>query len=82
MTAGGDHFHNYREFMAGNGLAALVTAHRLQIIRQVPVWQGTIAVSVAGFRAVKDARVSAMIVIDGMRLANARLTGWQTGWSH
>lgn len=49
MAAGGDHFRNYREFMAGNGLAALMTAHRLQIVRQVPVWRGTIAVSLLDF---------------------------------
>ncbi|MGA9260627.1 MAG: class I SAM-dependent methyltransferase, partial [Desulfobacterales bacterium] len=49
MAAGGDHFRNYREFMAGNGLTALMTAHRLQIVRQVPVWRGTIAVSLLDF---------------------------------
>ena len=49
MVAGGDHFHNYREFMAGNGLTALMTAHRLQIVHQVPVWRGTIAVSLLDF---------------------------------
>ncbi len=49
MLAGGEHFHNYREFIAGNGLAALVRAHRLRIVHQVPVWQGLIAVSVLVF---------------------------------
>ena len=49
LAAGGDHFRNYREFMAGNGLTALMTAHRLQVVRQVPVWRGTIAVSLLDF---------------------------------
>lgn len=49
MAAGGDHFRNYREFMAGNGLTALMTAHRLKIVHQVPVWRGTIAVSLLDF---------------------------------
>ena len=49
MVAGGDHFRNYREFMAGNGLTALMTTHRLQIVHQVPVWRGTIAVSLLDF---------------------------------
>ena len=49
MVAGGDHFRNYREFMTGNGLTALMTPHRLQIVHQVPVWWGTIADSLLDF---------------------------------
>ncbi|MFZ0612364.1 MAG: class I SAM-dependent methyltransferase [Desulfobacterales bacterium] len=49
LAAGGEHFRNYRHFMASGGLAALIGTHCLRVVRQAPVWQDAIVVSLLAF---------------------------------
>lgn len=49
LAAGGEHFRNYRHFISSGGLATLIGTHRLRVVRQAPVWQGAIAVSLLAF---------------------------------
>jgi ubiquinone/menaquinone biosynthesis C-methylase UbiE len=48
VAAGGEHFRNYRHFMANNGLLALISAHELSVDQEKIVSGGCIALFLLG----------------------------------